>query len=103
MFSEDDLADIVYDALKDAAPRAAGLRSAIGDPQIRKGKWGFHVREPVNRPYTSLPARRVFLSEYDIKLRLKPGQHTLRVPRNAILSPLADEWLGPKGIRVEYE
>lgn len=103
MLSEDDLAEIVYDALKSSDSRTGNLRAAMNEPPARKGKWGFHAREPYNRPYTSLPVRRIFLSEYDIKQRLAPGQKQLRVPRGAIISPLAEEWLTEKGIRVEFE
>ncbi|MBI4060831.1 MAG: hypothetical protein HY403_05315 [Elusimicrobia bacterium] len=49
------------------------------------------------------PAGRVFLSEYDIRKRLTPGDLRLTIPRSAILSPLAADWLVLKGIEVIRE
>lgn len=46
------------------------------------------------------PPRKVFLSEYEIKKALTPGAQQLTIPKEAILSPLAVEWMELKGIRV---
>ena len=45
---------------------------------------------------------RVFLSEYEIKRMISPRK-ILRVPGNAILSPLALDWLLLKGVQVIRE
>lgn len=74
----DDLVDILWETLK--------LKGAASKP--RK---------------TVVPrAGRVFLSEYEIK-RMIDGNGILRVPGNAILSPLVDDWISLKGIRVVRE
>lgn len=46
---------------------------------------------------------RMFLSEYEIKKRLTPGGKRLTLAKDAILSPLALEWLTLKGIEIRYE
>ncbi|MBI4054555.1 MAG: hypothetical protein HY402_00320 [Elusimicrobia bacterium] len=48
-------------------------------------------------------ARRYFLSEYEIRQRLKDGTQVLKISPHSILSPLAQEWLSEKGIRIVLE
>ena len=43
---------------------------------------------------------RVFLSEYHIRKALTPGSSTLTIPKDAIVSPLASEWLALKDVRI---
>lgn len=43
---------------------------------------------------------RLFLSEYDIRRALTPGSLTLTIAKDAIVSPLALEWLALSGIRI---
>lgn len=43
---------------------------------------------------------RVFLSEYHIRKALTPGATHLTIAKDAIVSPLASEWLAFKGIRI---
>ena len=135
MVTEEDVAEIVLETLKtvlkeeSASPpilkeespkggecfasfasppisRPRNFRKQIDEQVPRTGKWGFHVRELYNAPYTSLPAKRIFLSEYEIKLicaRQKLDPKILKVPREAIVSPLAQDWLAMKGIKVTQE
>lgn len=49
------------------------------------------------------PCGRVFLSEREIKKRLIPGEDRLRIPKEAILSPLASDWLVLGGIKIIRE
>ena len=49
------------------------------------------------------PKRKVFLSEYEIKRMLTPQSQHLTIPKEAILSPLAVDWLTLKGIKVVRE
>lgn len=103
MISQEDVAEILLDALKEQ-PEIPKEPVRIPEREAeRKGKWGFHVREPVNRPYQSLAAKRVFLSEYEIKSILKNGQKKIALPKSAIVSPLAQEWLQSKGIDIVFE
>ena len=99
MISPDDIAEIVLEAVKECSTQA--LRR-VSEPE-RKGKWGFHVREPYNKPYTSFAAKRIFLSEYEVKRLLSGGLKTLRIPKSAILSPLALEWMEGKNIEIVRE
>ena len=54
-------------------------------------------------PFPKGPKGRLFLSEYDIKKRLTPGGSRLTIPKDAIVSPLAQDWLTLKGISVVRE
>ena len=49
------------------------------------------------------PRGRSFLTEYEIKKALTPGAKDLTIPKDAIVSPLAQEWLALKGIRIIYK
>ena len=98
--SAEDLVDLLWDALKK-------------NPPGRNGKWGRLAAAPFNRPYTSLRAKRspeatvrrggrIFLSEYEIKKLLQTGE-ILKIPASAILSPLAQDWLALKGVKIVRE
>ena len=76
--SSEDLVDILWETLKLKG-------SALGPRKAAVPRGG-----------------RVFLSEYEIK-RMIEGNGILRVPENAILSPLAQDWMTLKGIRVVRE
>ena len=47
--------------------------------------------------------KRVFISDWEMKKRVKPGQKTVRVPANAMISPLSMDWLDYNGIEVIKE
>ena len=103
MVSDDDLVEIILETIKSSRTPNPDFRKSLEQTPVRKGKWGFHVTPLFNKPYTSLPARKLFLSEYEIKLLLKDGRKKLVVPESAILSPLAQEWLIEKGIQIIRE
>lgn len=51
-----------------------------------------------------LPAAgRMFLSEYEIRRRLTGDARELRIPKGSIVSPLAQDWLALRGVRVIEE
>lgn len=102
MVSPDDVVEIILDALKKNSPGKENFRKQLEKESNRKGRWGLTMREPYNKPYTSLPAKKIFLSEYEIKQMLKDGKKELRIPSSAIISPLALEWLSQKGIKIVY-
>lgn len=77
MWTRDDLIDVLMARLAHLAEPAPGSRPA------KKG--------------------RVFLSEYEIKRMLTPLSQHLTIPKEAILSPLAVDWLTLKGIKVVRE
>lgn len=102
MVTRDDIVELVLEALKGTGRVSTDFRPQINRDVAKDGKWGFYVRESFNRPYTSLPARKIFLSEHEVKKLLKDSK-VLRIPGNAIISPLAEEWLGEKGVEIVRE
>lgn len=44
--------------------------------------------------------RKVFLSDWELRRIYKPGEKTVKVPANAIVSPLSLDWLDYNGITV---
>jgi hypothetical protein len=63
------------------------------------------LAQPPDRALSSNngPKGRLFLTEYDIKKRLTADAARLTIPKEAILSPLAVDWLVLKGIEVVRE
>jgi hypothetical protein len=51
----------------------------------------------------SSPKGRLFLSEYDIKKRLTSGGRRLTIPKDAIVSPQAADWLVLQGVEIVRE
>ncbi len=88
MLTRSDLVDLILQILRERpqAPR-------VPDPA------------PGPPPATAVfrTTRRVFLSEYEVKKLLTPQAQQLKIPRDAILSPLAEDWLVLKGIRIIRE
>lgn len=117
MLSDDDLIDIIAETLarrespadwRSARRESGGSRPAwkaeAAEPPDRAGQWGFHARRVFNAPWTSLPMKRPFLSEYMVRQMVgKQSQKQIRIPKSAILSPLAEEWLVSRGVSVVRE
>ena len=80
MFTRDDLIDAVLRRLKAADPPA----SAPAAPS----------------PVVARVRGRLFLTERDIKKALTLGALVLTIPRDAIISPLAQDWLALKGVVI---
>lgn len=60
-------------------------------------------RTAEKKPASTGPKGRLFLSEYDIKKRLTADGTRLTIPKDAIVSPLAQDWLTLRGIAVVRE
>jgi hypothetical protein len=58
--------------------------------------------KPVPKKVPEL-GKKVFLSDREIKRLYQPGARSVRVPFNAIVSPLAAEWLDYEGVAVVRE
>ena len=82
MLTRDDVIDIII----------AGITSAARGRGVAPGP--FDARRPKGR---------LFLSEFDIKKRLTPGGLRLTIPGDAIISPLAVDWLTLRGIQITRE
>lgn len=67
-------------------------RPAAAEPKAR----------PPSSPWPAAPSGkgRVFLSEYHVRKALTPGSRDLTIPKDAIVSPLALEWLALQGVRI---
>lgn len=110
MLTRDDIIDIVIShlvggpekgtpqpsAAEPGAPRRAD--EPINRAKRKNGK--FDVCSPLPPPG---PIGKLFLSEYDLRKRLTPGTTRLTIPKGAIVSPLAQDWLTLKGIEVVRE
>lgn len=90
MFTQNDLIDLIVSqlgALTDAkAPPAEA-------PCSKERAAGIEM----------LPKGRLFLTEYEIKRQLTASPGRLTIPRDAIISPLAVDWLALKGVSVVRE
>jgi len=80
MLTKGDIADIICEHL----PGLSGAR-AVAPAQAA-----------ASRP---LP-KRVFISDWELKKMFKPGQKTVKIPSNAIVSPLSMDWLDYIGVEV---
>jgi len=66
-------------------------------------KKGFFASGRFNQPFTTLKNKRPFISEYDLKQMLVNNPTlTVKIPRNAVISPLALEIIESRGIKVIY-
>jgi len=54
---------------------------------------------PVSKKVPELE-KKVFLSDWEIRRMVKPGQRSITVPRNAIISPLSHDWLDYDSISI---
>lgn len=99
MLTRDDLIDVIIAGLAKAKPAAAASAPAAKPfvaapppPPPPKAK-------PSGLPPPG-PKGRAFWSEYDIKKALTPGGKRLTLPADAIVSPLASDWLTLRGIEI---
>ena len=71
----------------------------IKDALLRRlAPWGATARPPA--PASTREIVRTFLTERDIRKALTPGAMTLTIGKDAIVSPLALEWLALSGVRI---
>jgi hypothetical protein len=88
MFTRDDLIDFLVSRLTSERGAAASFSTPLS------GKC---------YPNTMLPKGRIFLTEHEIKKRLTTSGLHLTIPKDAIISPLASDWLILNGIKVSQE
>ncbi|MCX5786718.1 MAG: hypothetical protein NTX59_13635 [Elusimicrobia bacterium] len=54
---------------------------------------------PVSKKIAEL-GKKVFLSDWEMRRLFKPGARAVTVPANAIISPMALDWLEYNGIEI---
>jgi hypothetical protein len=54
---------------------------------------------PVSKKVPELK-KKVFLNDWKIRRMFKPGQRSITVPQNAIISPLSHDWLDYDSISI---
>ena len=100
MVKTEDIVDIIEETIrKDTWRRVV----SAGDVPPKKHYSGFYTEERFIKSWTSLPKGRPFISEYHLKNLIKDGAKEIRVPGNAIISPLAQDTIQEKGIRIVFE
>ena len=95
MISEKDIIDVVCDVLS-------------GDKNTPKSqssghKSGFYVREPWIKSYSSLKSAKKLITEHEVRAAVKNGSKILKIPKDAIIGPLALEIIQEKGINIIRE
>lgn len=85
MLTKGDIADIIAERL---GPQPA---ARAGSPSVRV--------PAASRP---LP-KRVFISDWELRRIYKEGQKTVKIPANAIVSPLSEDWLDYQGVKIIRE
>lgn len=91
MLTRDDLIDMIIAGLAKAKPATAAPVPAAPPPVPRARPSGLPPPGPKGR---------TFWSEYEIKKALTPGGKRLTLPADAIVSPLASDWLTLRGIEI---
>jgi len=93
MLTRDDIIDIILErigggvGIRPRAPRAAALPAPA----------------PARDRRDEEPRGRKFLSEYDIRKQLTVNSQELRIPKDSIISPLAEDWLTLRRIKIIRE
>jgi hypothetical protein len=101
---KNDIVDVMAAVL--SAPRGrssenpASARPSAAAPS-RTHKSGVYASGYL-RPFTTLEGGRTFISEYDVKTMMRSNPREITVPRNAIISPLAEELIQEKNVKINY-
>jgi hypothetical protein len=75
------------------------IEDLITEHLSRKGRGG---AAPARKLVPELK-KRTFISDWDLRRVYAPGSGSVRVPANAIISPLSRDWLDFDGIKVITE
>jgi hypothetical protein len=86
MLTKGDIADVIAERL--------GLQPAAGPARLSSP-----AVPAASRP---LP-KKVFVSDWELRRVFKEGQKTIRLPANAIVSPLSEDWLDYQGVKIIRE
>ena len=87
MLTKGDIADVIAERLGLLPAACAGRSSA-----------------PARVPAASRPLpKRIFISDWELRRIYKAGQKTVKIPANAIVSPLSEDWLDYQGVKIIRE
>ncbi|MFN3966209.1 MAG: hypothetical protein ACK4JE_00720 [Endomicrobiia bacterium] len=95
MLKEEDIVDIISDILLMQKDKKEEPKS--------KYYTGFFLKEKFIKSWTSLPKGRPLLTEYELKQLIKRGEKEIKINKNTIISPLAQEIIQEKGIKIIRE
>jgi len=95
MISEKDIIDLVYDVI-------AGDKN-IPVSGAHAYKSGFYTQEKWIKSYSSLKSKKKLITEFDVRAAVKSGAVTMKIPKDAIVGPLALEIIQEKGIKLLRE
>lgn len=99
MLTRDDLIDVLIAGLAKARPAAAASAPAAPAKPFVAAPAPVPQAKPSGLPPPG-PKGRAFWSEYDIKKALTGEGKRLTLPADAIVSPLASDWLTLRGIEI---
>jgi hypothetical protein len=88
MLTRDDLIDLIISRLPRGGRAAPAARPAVSGSRL---------------PPLGSPKRKLFVSEHEIKKMLTAGGKRLTIPKDSIVSPLAQDWLTLRGIEIVRE
>jgi len=95
MISEKDIIDVVCDVLSGDKNTPQGQSSGH--------KSGFYTQGPWIKSYSSLKTGKKLITEHEVRAALKKGSNVLKIPKDAIIGPLALEIIQEKGINIIRE
>ena len=101
---KNDIVDVVAAVLSSPPKRSpensAAARISEAAP-ARTHKSGVYASGYL-RPLTAPKGGRPFISEYDVKTMMRSNPREITVSANAIISPLAEELIQEKNIKINY-
>ena len=95
MISEKDIADVVYEVLSGDTDMPRGVSTAY--------KSGFYTQEKWIKSYSSLKSKKKLVTEFDVRAAIKKGAAVMKIPKDAIVGPLALEIIQEKNIKIIRE
>lgn len=101
---KEKIIEIIVDELKKLGYQVTKEKN-MKDKDITGYKSGFFTQSKYIQSYTSLPKGRQLITEFEIKQILKqnPNAKEIIIPKNAILGPLAEDFINSRGIKIKRE
>ncbi|MDI6757558.1 MAG: hypothetical protein QME32_06000 [Endomicrobiia bacterium] len=100
---KNDIVDIIASALASKSSGALSVGRGHSEAIIRAPALAlYNARGGYNTSYTSIKGARAFVSEYDVRVMLRADPSEISVPKNAIISPLAEDIILEKNVKINY-